>query len=604
MKNLLSQTALFSNFDLHFAQFICNLSKTENMRLFLSTALTTQALRDGHVCCNLEEHTKKQFQTSAGPVTFPDTGEIIEELTKFPAIGTPGQYCPLILDNTRLYLYRYWNYEQNLAQALLSRAKNKNESDITESAAFLSSLTDQSRAHPDTDWQTISALLSLLNQFTVICGGPGTGKTSTAAKVLLLLNMCLKKNLRIALAAPTGKAAARLCESIQSVISTLNISGELKKKIPCLTHTIHRLLGTIPFSPDFRHNSSFPLPYDVILIDEASMIDLALMSKLVAAVPQKCRLIMMGDRDQLSSVEAGAVLGDICDTGNAHQFTLKQSEIIKKILPGYKEPGNLLEPPIADCIVTLRKSYRFNETSGIGVLSRAVNRGDISSTLDILDSGRFTDCSRKTLPSEHAIYSTLKSSVMEFFAPLSSEKDPLTALKHLDKFKILCAARQGPYGVNSINRMVINILVNSGLIARETDLYSGLPILINTNDYTLDLYNGDSGIILSEHNNPINYRAVFMGPQSTVKFFQPRQLRSWEVAYAMTVHKSQGSEFDHVTLILPPSPIPVLTRELVYTALTRARKSVEIWSNETILEKAVLSRTIRESGLRNKLWGV
>ena len=599
MKNLLLS---FSNFDYHFARFICKLCKTDNQNLFLSAALTTQALRDGHVCCNLEEHARQQFQTTVGPITLPDSSQLIEEIRSFPVIGAPGQYCPLILENSRLYLYRYWNYEQKLAQSILSRTGQKNEIVYDENAALIRSLSQPSTDN-ETDWQTASAIVSLLNPFTVICGGPGTGKTTTAAKVLLLLKMCLKKNLRIALAAPTGKAAARLSDSIQKVLASLDVSDELKKAIPSQTHTIHRLLGTIPLSPGFRHNSSSPLPYDIILVDEASMIDLALMSKLIDAVPQKSRLIMLGDRDQLSSVEAGAVIGDICDTGNTHQFTVKQSEILKQLLPGFNEPGNPHEPPLADCIVSLRKSYRFDESSGIGTLSRAVNRGDINEVSEILDSSKYDDCIRKPLPSEHNLKNALKTSVMEFFRPLCTEKDPLTALNQLGRFKILCAARQGPYGVNSINSMVISILRSSGLIPRETDLFHGLPLLINANDYALDLYNGDSGVIIPEQKSSGVYRAVFKNPETTVKSFQVAQLRSWEIAYALTVHKSQGSEYEHIILILPPVPIPVLSRELVYTALTRARKSVEIWSSDSILEKAVLSRTVRRSGLRDKLWG-
>ncbi len=602
MKKLFSEVSLFSNFDYHFARFICNLCKTENPNLFLSAALTTQALRDGHVCCNLQEHAGRQFQTAVGPITLPGSSELIEEISRFPVIGTPGQYCPLILENTRLYLYRYWNYEQKLAQSILSRTGQKDKIVNDQYAAFIRSLY-QPTTDSETDWQAASAIVSLLNPLTVICGGPGTGKTTTASKILLLLNMCLNKNLRIALAAPTGKAAARLSDSIQKVLASLKVSNELKKTIPSQTYTIHRLLGTIPLSPGFRHNSSSPLPYDIILIDEASMIDLALMSKLFDAIPQKSRLIMLGDRDQLSSVEAGAVIGDICDTGNTHHFTVKQSEILKQLLPGFNESGDPNEPPIADCIVSLRKSYRFNESSGIGVLSRAVNRGDINEVSEILDSRKYDDCVRKPLPSEHNLKNALKNSVIEFFLPLCTEKDPTEAFNQLERFKILCAARQGPYGVNSINSMVISILRSSGLVPLESDLFHGLPLIINTNDYALDLYNGDSGIIIPEQKNSRSYRAMFKGPQLSIKSFQVAQLRSWEIAYALTVHKSQGSEYDHILLILPPVPIPVLSRELIYTALTRARKSVEIWSSGPILEKAVLSRTIRSSGLRDKLWG-
>lgn len=601
MKTFLPETEQFSNFDLRFAEFICKLSDTDNLQLFLAAALTTRALRDGHVCCDLEGIACRQFQTTNGPFTLPQLEDLIAQLKSCQAIGTPGLSRPLIIENTRLYLYRYWQYEQNLAQSILLSTGKKNVINIPECASFLRTLSEQPD-NSEIDWQKTAAAISLLNQLTIICGGPGTGKTTTVAKILGILNMSLKKNLRIALAAPTGKAAARLSDSIQSIIPRLKLPDILKSKIPYNTQTIHRLLGTIPYSADFRYNSTSPLPYDIILVDEASMIDLALMSKLVSAVPPKSRLILLGDRDQLSSVEAGSVLGDICDTGNTHQFTSKQSDILKKLIPEYNESGNEQESLISDCIVSLKKSYRFNENSGIGTLSRAVNLGDINSVINILESGHYSDCTRRPLPAEHNLAGALRNKVLNFFSFLSLAKDTGSALDQLDSFKILCAARHGSYGVSSINKIVISILANSGLIPRDTTFYHGLPFLINENDYASNLYNGDSGIFFSEQNSHKNLQAVFRGPQSTLRVFQPRQLLSWEVAYSMTVHKSQGSEFDHIILILPPVPIPVLTRELIYTALTRARKSAEIWCTDMILEKAITARIVRQSGLKNKLW--
>lgn len=602
MKELFTGTGLFTSFDLHFAQFMCNLSRTFDPQLFLAAALTTRSFRDGHVCCNLEEFAQKPVHSVKGQIMLPPLDEWLGCLLKSGIIGRPGSYCPLILENTKLYLYRYWKYEQDLANILLSRAKDKIRIDVNEFAVYLKSLFD-SPSESGINWQKTAAAVSLLNQYTVISGGPGTGKTTTVAKILALLNMSSQKNLRIALAAPTGKAAARLSSSIQSIIPKLPVPADIQKRIPCEAHTIHRLLGAIPNSPDFRHNASAPLPYDIVLVDEASMIDLALMAKLVSAVPQKSRIIMLGDRDQLSSVEAGAVIGDICDTGNIHKFTKAQSDILKNLYPEYNETGNELEPLISDSIVTLRKSYRFSEDSGIGKLSRAVIQGDINKVTDIMNSSSYTDCKKKALPSINSLRYELRGKVLEYFVPLISEKDPGSALSKLDTFKILCAARQGPFGVTAINNTIISILKSSGLISGEENIFRGLPILINTNDYALDLYNGDNGIIMPDLENNKELRVAFKSTGSNIRMIHPRQLRSWEAAYSTTVHKSQGSEFDHVLLVLPPVPIPVLTRELLYTALTRARKSVEIWCTDAILQKTVSARVIRYSGLRDKLWG-
>lgn len=602
MKNLFSATGLFSSFDLHFANFICKLSGTESQNLFLSAALTTRMLREGHICCDLTGLSQMQFQTSSDEqISLPETTTLLDELRKYPVIGKPGEYYPLILDDTRLYLYRYWKYEHDLAQSILSRAKNKNEISINKCTEKIETLFNN-KTDNEIDWQKIAATVSMLNNFTVISGGPGTGKTTTVAKIIALLALTSPKMPRIALAAPTGKAANRLKLSINSILPFLTADSDILSKLPLVTQTVHRLLVTIPNSQFFRHNASSPLPYDIIIVDEASMIDLALMYKLISAVPPKSHLIMLGDRDQLSSVEAGAVLGDICDTGNNHLFTAKQTEILKSIIPGYNQPDDENEPPISDCIISLRKSYRFNDSSGIAKLSHAVNGGDYSSVKNILTSSTYTDCTLKKLPLPANLASLLHSKVMEHYFPLLSEKDPEEALKRLDTFKILCAIRQSPFGVDSINNAVISILKSNRKTLSDDIYYRGLPLMVNRNDYTIDLYNGDTGIVLPDTDNQNQLRIAFKSTDNTIRMIQTSQVRSCEIAYALTVHKSQGSEYDHILIILPPVPVPVLTRELLYTALTRAKKSVEIWCTDSVMEKTVTSKISRQSGLRAKLW--
>jgi exodeoxyribonuclease V alpha subunit len=593
------KSSVFSNFDLHFARFICRISEIEDDALFLACALANKGLRNGNICIDLTEFSDTLFEISTDKKKqSPSLDTWTDILKKCNAIGNPGGYKPLILDSSRLYIYRNWQYEQQLAVSIKERLNDKIPPNniLKEYLSILFSSSDN-----EINWQQVAACVSLLNRFTVISGGPGTGKTTTVAKILALLQLSSQENLRIALTAPTGKAAARLNSSISSIIPTLPVPDEFRNIIPKETSTIHRLLGPIPDSPYFFHNKSNPLPFDIVIVDEASMIDLALMTKLVSAIPQKSRLILLGDRDQLSSVEAGAILGDICSTNQKNTFRCEQCESLNKMIPGYSIHGDDLEPPIADSIVTLRKSYRFDDSSGIGILSRAVNQGNPDKALAVLTDNR-VDCIWNQLPGEHLLRQSLQKITKKYFVSLSQEREPHLALALLDRFKILCASRHGFYGVENINRLIIATLSSMGMIPPEKSIFNGQPIIINSNDYSLDLYNGDTGVITWVPGANSNLKAIFSGPDQTLRSFHPRKLHSWESAYALTVHKSQGSEFDHILLILPPVYNPVLTRELLYTAITRARKKVEIWSTETIFSKTIEAKINRKSGLRELLW--
>ncbi|NLE01730.1 MAG: ATP-binding domain-containing protein, partial [Fibrobacter sp.] len=265
-------------------------------------------------------------------------------------------------------------------------------------------------------------------------------------------------------------------------------------------------------------------------------------------------------------------------------------------------PGDSREPPIADTIVTLRKSYRFSENSAIGTLSRAIRDGQPAEAKRILRSSNTDECLWENLPSQPAIKDYLRKIVQTYYLPLYQTGNPQDALSYFDRFRILCASRQGPYGVESINRQIISILISMGIISSGETHYKGLPLMITGNDYGLNLYNGDTGLLFPD-NESRGLKAIFNAPDGTLKKYIPRQISAWETAYAMTVHKSQGSEFDHILLILPPIQNPVLTRELLYTAVTRARKKVILWSTEPILEHTISSKTTRSSGLRKLLWG-
>jgi exodeoxyribonuclease V alpha subunit len=521
-------------------------------------------------------------------------------------VGSPGDYRPLILDDrSRLYLYRYWEYEKRLADDLKRRAAGEiNEIYIPLLKDGLSRLFAAAK-NGETDWQKVAAHVSVTKRFCVISGGPGTGKSTLIAKILALnLEQAGDRKTRIALAAPTGKAAARLQEAIQNGREMLPVKDHVKEAIAIGASTIHRLLGTIAGSPYFRHNAENPLPVDLVVIDEASMVDLALLSKLVQAVPADARLILLGDRDQLASVEAGAVLGDICDRGHVQgfsgEFFKKCEEITGDRIDIIPESGS--EPEIRDCVVQLEKSYRFGKDSGIGALSRAVNRGDGDIAMSLLRSDEHDDIKWKALPSPDVLASILKATVIKGYKPYLKAENPLKIFHLFEQFRILCALRKGPFGVSALNSLVEQVLKKEKLINPDRPWYRGRPVLITRNDYNLELFNGDIGIILPDPASNNDLRAFFMPADRALRKFLPARLPEHETVYAMTVHKSQGSEFDRVLLLLPDRDAPVLTRELIYTGITRARQGVEVWGTDSVFLKGVGRRTLRASGLRDALW--
>jgi exodeoxyribonuclease V alpha subunit len=331
------------------------------------------------------------------------------------------------------------------------------------------------------------------------------------------------------------------------------------------------------------------------------MVDLALMSKLTQALPPQARFILLGDKDQLSSVEAGAVLGDICDTGGFHPFSRTFCAEIQRTT-GYEIKGAKAAPAMSDSIVQLPRSYRFGGESGIASASRSINEGNADAALKILQDTTRGDLRWKSLPSPRFLPRALKDRGLEEFHYLFRVSDPQMALEQLDRFKIICALRQGPFGVNAVNLLVEHLLRGLKLIRGEGRWYRGRPVLITQNDYNLHLYNGDIGIAMPDPEANGELRVFFKTPDGALRALHPVRLPEHETVYATTVHKSQGSEFDRLLLILPDQDSPVLTRELIYTGVTRAREGVEVWSRENVFREAVSRRTARASGLRDALW--
>jgi exodeoxyribonuclease V alpha subunit len=609
--DILHELGLLTELDYRFARFIGKMDGRNAPEVQLAAATVSTKRREGHICIDLDAFAEQAVTPSqVNAFAYPPLNEWVEILEQSKTIGCPGQYRPLILDGNLLYLYRYWEYEKNLSKKLnrmTSDISDIEDADLAHLQPVLAEIfPEEGRGKASgIDQLKTAALTALRKRLCVITGGPGTGKTYTIAKILaLLIEQNAGKDYKIALAAPTGKAAGRLKESVIAVKAQLRCPDDVKKHIPEEASTIHRLLGSIPNSPYFRHNRENRLSADCVVIDEASMIDLALFSKLVDALRSDARLILLGDKDQLASVEAGAVLGDICDAGCDHGFSRPLVDAHHQSMEDTMKPETSAADRrgMADCIVELTKSFRFTEASGIRALSRAVNAGNTGRTLDIINKEDYSDLAWKELPVPDRLSRLLEDWIIEKYRPGLSVADPASALEMQGRARILCALRDGPYGVHAINTMVERILVKEGLIRRAGKWYPGRPVMITRNDYNLGLFNGDVGIAMIDGESGI-LKVFFLGPDGSLRGLPPARLPDHETVFAMTVHKSQGSEFNDVLFILTDRDTPILTRELIYTAITRARNRIEIWGKKDLLLTAVGRRIQRSSGLRRLLWG-
>ena len=619
----LYRNKIISRIDFHFGQFIMQFSKKYDPDIFLAAALVSRATQNGDICLDLSKCAESAVFKNGmhhEALAAPELTGWLKKLKAFPAIGSPGQKRPLILDDHhRLYLFRYWEYETILADLIRQRVND--QSIDPDGPRLKKCLQKHFPAENDNvvDWQKIAAITAVLNKISIITGGPGTGKTFTITKILILLmELANGDSLKTCLAAPTGKAAARLQESIRQSIQLMNCSEQIKSEITTEVKTIHRLLRPRAGSPYFHYNGENPLAADIVIIDEASMVDLALMSKLVQAVPMSARLVLIGDKDQLASVEAGSVLGDICDRNILHGFSKEYKEKVLSLTDEDLEVTKKASPQrtgLQDCIVVLSKSYRFSGDSDIGPLSRFVNQGDSENTLKLLRHSENRKIAWHDMDSEEAVFKALEDKIVEGYRSYLASKDPLSALQKFSRFKILCALRIGPFGVISINRLAEEILQQHGLLQldpggsntfdpdRSNRWYKGRPVLITRNDYNLGLFNGDIGVTWPDPaGSPQDLLVFFPAANDQVKSYATHRLPEHETVFAMTVHKSQGSEFDEIVLLLPPKDYPVLTRELIYTGLTRAKNIFSLWAKQSVLENAIKQKIERTSGLRESLW--
>lgn len=603
----LSQSGECSSLDVQFAKSVAGLVETTNDMTLAALALVSQRTRAGHVCLDLAA-----LSISAVPnpcveptLNFPDLGSWRAALGQSGLVGDGSDATPLVMDaRGRLYLRRYWEHERCLMELVKQRLRpleaRLDAAALSASAARLFGAPGAQR-----DEQRIAAELAALRRLVVISGGPGTGKTSTVVKLAALLVEHAaelgRQRFDVLLLAPTGKAAQRLSEAVKERKAQLACSDAVRAAIPEAASTIHRALGSVRGSTQrFVHGTERPLRADAVIVDEASMIDVALMRRLLEAVRPEAHLVLIGDRHQLLSVQAGSVLGDLCGLsavkGYSPELVAQAREIFGDELP---LAGDAPHPPMADSVVELTRSFRFRPGGGIGTLSGAVRRGDARAALELLrddPSGEVALCAAPDPARE------FRAQALGAYSAFARESDPARALAAFDRFRVLCAHRVGPAGVEAHNRAVQRTLEVEGLLAPGGRFYVHRPILIEENEYPLELYNGDVGVILPDPKLGGAPSAFFRGGGGSLRAVGPARLPAHATAFAMSVHKSQGSEFDEIAVVLPDKNSPLLSRELLYTAITRARRRVVLYGSESAVAAAIERRIERASGLGDALW--
>ncbi len=578
--------------DIHAGLFLEGLASQGRQELLLAAVLASRAVGDGHICLPLEESAGRPVFSHEIALVAPELVPWRQSLLASGVVGEPGGNTPLILDSAnRLYLARYFRCENNIGEDLLKRGQGILEVDVHEGAELLSHLFSEENG---INWQKQAAALALIKQFVLISGGPGTGKTYTVARILALLQILASRHLRIALAAPTGRAAVRLHESIRSAKASME--PDLAAGVPEETQTIHRLLGVIPDSGRFLHHQGNKLHLDLLVVDEASMIDVPLMADLVKALPSEARLIMLGDRDQLTSVEAGSLFGDICAQGEP-DWSPELCRLLEQ-LTGYAPVPATGKETFTDSIALLRTSYRFSERSGIAKLARAVRDGESEKTRAVLQERIHEDLYFEQV-ARRDLKAWLSDRFEQGFRDCFFAAGPREALASLGKFRLLCAFREGMTGVSGMNKIAEQGLRQKGLIEGNENWYRGKPVMISRNHYGHQLFNGDAGIIWPDDEGRL--WAWFVRSDGDIRKIALSKLPDHETAYAVTVHKAQGSEFKKVVFVLPRKDNRVLTRELIYTGITRAREKLTICGDLGLIEKSIDRHVIRYSGLSGKL---
>ncbi len=617
------------------------------------------SLRAGHTCLPLaeiaEQHWGKGVPVKNGDnYDFSHAGFVFASLTELQSLLTEltiqaGDQQLLVLHKDKLYLRRYFQFERDLGHAINHRLSQQCRYDNGQIQQCISALfpKEQGLASLEIDWQKVAVANAINKNFSVIAGGPGTGKTYTVTKLLAALVMLEQlrakplavaaqskqgtPTLNIALVAPTGKAAQRLSESIVTTIAGFKdlIDAEVLAEIPSQAQTIHRLLGVLPNSPNFKHHEDNPLAYDIVLIDEVSMVDLPLMTRIFRALKDTAKVILLGDADQLPSVAAGSVLADIAPRPHGG-FSSDNVQYLRQVCQLTAEQGSeFLSGQLTDhnsnvdYLSFLLKSRRFDGKGGIGLLANSVIQGDVNRSWQLLCDAHSQQAGQLSL-AQGELANWLAPLVKQYYQPIEFCANVSDAFVLLAQFRVLCATRQGDYGVERLNDVIKRYLGKNKALYQQNEpaLYHGQPIMINENDYRLGLYNGDIGIIWRVIDQAGNTHLMACFEDSTVETNRgedtdtgqqpirqilPSRLPKFESVYAMTIHKTQGSEFAHVALVISATQSAahnkqqraskLLSRELLYTGITRAKKQLTIAAHQGVWQQGVSAQVKRHSGL-------
>lgn len=561
----------------------------------MAAALLMRATVNGHICLTLDEIVE---QAASVHVPFAGAAELRRHLGAHPWVGAGDGTSPLVFENEQLYLRRFREAEVRLATAIRTRiAASATNQTLPALAPRFREVFPPGK---ETDWQAVAVAASLRSRLSIITGGPGTGKTTTVARLLAML-LAQDPEVRVALTAPTGKAATRLGEAVQETLRQMGVDDATRERLPSAGRTLHRLLGYRPQDDSFRRSANDPLEHDVVIVDEASMVPLLLMDALFAAVRPDARIVLLGDHNQLASVEAGSVLADIVEASgaltSAHGAALVEAY---GILSGQRLPSDANTAPLRDAVVRLERSHRFDDTKGIGALARAIRDGDADGAVAVLQ--------RPDESLARGAESAQQDDWMEWLAEpargLFAAASPDAALAALGRVRVLCATNVGPAGTDALTPRIEQMLRHRGHDVSGR-FYRGRPLLLTRNDYALGLFNGDIGVVWDEveEDGSSVQRAFISSPDfgEAAKGFPLPQLPEAVTAWAMTVHKSQGSEFNTVVVLLPESDVRTLTRELLYTAVTRAKARVIIVGPDDALRMAIGRTARRGSGLAGRL---
>jgi exodeoxyribonuclease V alpha subunit len=605
-----NEAGILSTSDVHVALRLARLSGDNDDVVSLGAALAARAPRLGNVCVDLATiHETADADTDMpadiGALPWPTPRTWVRQMG---ASGIVGDDRPLHLEGTTLYLDRLWADEDLVATEL--RERSDGGAPGVDTALLRSGLAELFDDDPD---QRMAAATAVLCRLSVIAGGPGTGKTTTVARVLALLHAQATAAGRrpplVALAAPTGKAAARLEDAVRKGAGTLAVDQERRDLLQALSgRTVHRLLGFNPGNRTrFRHDRLNRLPHDVVVVDETSMVSLSLMARLLEAVRSDARLLLVGDPEQLASVEAGAVLGDIVGPAARGPAMLPAARQELADVTGLRVPaGEGTQAAFGKGIVVLRNVHRYG--GAIAALARAIRRGDADETMVILGAGDSnvqwipTDAA-EAAPSEEELRDVRQLAVDTGRAVIDSARagDARAAIDALGSFRLLCGHRRGPEGVATWMERTENWLRSDveGFTTGAT-WYVGRPLIVTQNDYGLDLYNGDTGVVIESHGGRL---VAAFERRGAIAEVSPTRLAAVDTVYAMTVHKSQGSQYEAVAFLVPGPDSRVLTRELLYTAVTRARERLIVVGPESSIRAAIERPISRASGLGQALWG-